>query len=327
MKKKILVGSIIAVVIILLSSFSSVVSKVSSDEELVELTVEFCGIHNQLHKTTVTKQKAKELNHLFTTIGEKMDAAESQAEVEAIFTDAIIQIEALGLLPHNINVENAQNLITGNLPFCKTIANIYSNTFLKTDNAHNSNKLCLIAGESTEDFSTTWFHGLPFRIAWTYTFYVAMLAVYLNNEELFDLTIGWMILLGLIFALKLFVISINPYSNQPDPFFQPPFMFGGWINYGFQELVFGDTIPAEGWVSTFGLNGNKNWDGQFYGTLYDLRNPLFFFFPGAMSYPGVSGFFGLIFEYDNTLYPRNYLGYAIRVEIGPDPPYVIDIGE
>ena len=39
MKKKILIGSIIAVVIIVLASFSSVVGKVSSDEEPVELDV------------------------------------------------------------------------------------------------------------------------------------------------------------------------------------------------------------------------------------------------------------------------------------------------
>jgi len=39
MKKKILIGSIIAVVIILLSSFSSVVGKVSSDDELVEFVI------------------------------------------------------------------------------------------------------------------------------------------------------------------------------------------------------------------------------------------------------------------------------------------------
>ncbi len=44
MRKRILVGSIIAIAIIVLASFSSVVGKVSSDGKLVELEVEFCGL-------------------------------------------------------------------------------------------------------------------------------------------------------------------------------------------------------------------------------------------------------------------------------------------
>ena len=43
MIKKILVGSIIAVAIIILASFSSVVGKVSSDDELVEFDIEYVG--------------------------------------------------------------------------------------------------------------------------------------------------------------------------------------------------------------------------------------------------------------------------------------------
>jgi len=39
MGKRILIGSIIAIAIIVLSSFSSVVGKVSSDEELVDVTI------------------------------------------------------------------------------------------------------------------------------------------------------------------------------------------------------------------------------------------------------------------------------------------------
>ncbi|MCK4347951.1 MAG: hypothetical protein KAW47_04975 [Thermoplasmatales archaeon] len=59
MRKKILICSIIAVAVIVLSSFSSVVGKVSSDEELVEFDVEFCGLGKK-HTVKLTQEDADE---------------------------------------------------------------------------------------------------------------------------------------------------------------------------------------------------------------------------------------------------------------------------
>lgn len=47
-----------------------------------------------------------------------------------------------------------------------------------------------------------------------------------------------------------------------------------------------------------------------------------------LSYPGVSGFFGFVFKYKNDygfFYPTKYIGYAVKVKLGPDPPHVFDV--
>ncbi len=82
MNKKILIGSIIAVAIIVLSSFSSVVAKVSVDnDELVELDVEFCGL-NKKHTVKLTQQEADEVELLFDDIEQRLSEVETREEAE-----------------------------------------------------------------------------------------------------------------------------------------------------------------------------------------------------------------------------------------------------
>jgi len=97
MKKKILIGSIIAVAIIVLASFSSVVGKVSSDDELVELDVEFCGLGKK-HTVSLTQQEADEVEFLFDKIHEQLNEVETRDEAEVIFKDAIVELDEYGLL-------------------------------------------------------------------------------------------------------------------------------------------------------------------------------------------------------------------------------------
>ena len=63
MNKKILIGSIIAVVILVLVSFSNVVAKVLSDDELVEFDVEFSGLGKK-HTVELTQQEADEVEYV-----------------------------------------------------------------------------------------------------------------------------------------------------------------------------------------------------------------------------------------------------------------------
>ena len=67
MKKKIIIGSIIAVVLLTLVSFTSVVGKVSLNEELIEFDVEFCGLGKK-HIVKLTQQEADEVELLFDEI-------------------------------------------------------------------------------------------------------------------------------------------------------------------------------------------------------------------------------------------------------------------
>jgi hypothetical protein len=131
-----------------------------------------------------------------------------------------------------------------------------------------------------------------------------------------------MIILGLIFGLKLFAIEFPPYSGTVDPIYQWPFMMGGWINYGL-ELFTGDFVPSKGRVITYGTKGSKEWSGNLYGHLFSFRDFPFVWDIGVISHAGVSGFCGLMFEYSDSvpdeIYPRKYIGFAIRVKIGSNP--------
>jgi len=140
MKKKILIGSIIAVAIIILSSFSSVVGKVSSDNELVEFDVEFCGL-GQKHTVKLTQQEAVEVELLFADIEKRLSEVETREEAEEIFKDAVVELDKYGLLGR-MKIKQIQRLITRNYTPLK---DLYRK--LLDD---NSNYLCLIAGKTND---------------------------------------------------------------------------------------------------------------------------------------------------------------------------------
>ena len=112
MNKKILIGSIIAVAIIILSSFSSVVGKVSSDNELVEFDVEFCGL-GEKHTVKLTQQEADKVELLFDDIKEQLENVETREEAEEIFKETVVELDKYGLLG-GLGIRQTQNFVTGN---------------------------------------------------------------------------------------------------------------------------------------------------------------------------------------------------------------------
>ena len=143
MKKKILIGSIIAVVILVLVSFTSVVGKVSLNEELVEFDVGFCGLGKK-HSVKLTQQEADEVELLFDDMQDRLSAVETDDETIVIFNEAVVELDKYGLLG-GISVKQAQRLVTGEYQKEKTITFIERDMEILDD---NENLLCLIAGEA-----------------------------------------------------------------------------------------------------------------------------------------------------------------------------------
>ena len=144
MKKKILIGSIIAVALIVLSSFSSVVGKVTSDDELVEFEVEFCGLGKK-HTVKLTQQEADEVELLFDDIQSRLSTVETREEAEIIFKEAVVELDKYGLLG-SLSVKQAQQLIVGNgvrQNLLKRIDGIANENIFDIINA---NYFCLIGG-------------------------------------------------------------------------------------------------------------------------------------------------------------------------------------
>ena len=169
MNKKILLGSIIAVAIIVLSSFSSAVGKVSSDDELVEFDVEFCGLGKK-HSVKLTQQEADEVDLLFDDIEQQLSEVETRDEAEVIFKDAIVELDKYGLLG-GLSVRQAQRLVTGgnrNPGVMKLQNRIYTQYQETSD--EDENVLCLIAGLTSE----TDFAGALFIFWWGVLIFITL---------------------------------------------------------------------------------------------------------------------------------------------------------
>ena len=142
MKQKILIGSIIAVAIILLSSFSSVVGKVSTDNELVEFEVEFSGLGKK-HTVKLTQQEADEVELLFDDIEQRLSEVQTREEAEVIFKEAVVELDKYGLLG-GVSLRKAKRLVAGNFDL-KHFKSIKNNFEQKMSDSENLNLFCLIA--------------------------------------------------------------------------------------------------------------------------------------------------------------------------------------
>lgn len=321
--------NIITIPIILLFislSFIPVINaNLSISSDSVKITTYFNGVNGlQAYTVNITKEESIQLDILFDEINQKLKNSKSMEEAEFIIKDAIKKLDKLKLIPKEIGIKKAQVIATGKILSSDKKNRILFNRLKRIEGKKDSydNKFCYIAGESTEEFPATWFHSLRFRTAYTIAILLYTYGLKFNNEGAKQTALGWMIVLGLIFGIRLFKIGFPPYSGGYDPFYQWPFMMGGWINYGV-EVFPGGFAPSEGWVTTYGTQGLKEWTGDLWGHLYSFRDFPFIWDIGVISHPGVSGFFGIMFEYSDNdpivVYPRKYVGFSIRVKIGHNP--------
>ena len=113
MKRKILIGSIIAVALLVLVSFSSTVAKISVDNELVEVTTEFCGIDGlEPYTVKMSEDDFQELKEYLNEFKENLDTVESTEEAIKIYNEAIHELDNYGLLG-SLSIDRAKILVTG----------------------------------------------------------------------------------------------------------------------------------------------------------------------------------------------------------------------
>ena len=302
MKKKILIGSIIAVVIILLSSFSSVVGKVSSDDELVEFDVEFCGLGKK-HTVKLTHEEADEVELLFDEIRTKLDAVESREEAIAIYKEAIVELDKYGLLG-DMNIKQAQKLVIGRHQNKRVM--IHLNKLYEkyhVDVEEDENILCLVSGESSNTYSFGPFATSYYVITHALMKFSSLLIDMLHEySKVVDFFSGlWLLSVVSLMCSTIIYMEFSTLYNK---------VIGYKVGFGSQvafhpELVY----PAHGWLNTIGLKGIKEWNGSFYG---QMQNHYWYSMP--FTYIGMTGFTGLRIYAGTTL----LLGSALRVKLGPE---------
>ena len=131
MKKKIFIGSIVAIIIVL-STFSSVVGKVASEDELVEFDVEFCGLGRK-HTVRLTPQEAENVKQLFDDIEQRLSEVETREEAEVIFKEAVVELERHRMFG-NLKIDDVTKVITQNS----------INQFARGNGINYDNRFCFV---------------------------------------------------------------------------------------------------------------------------------------------------------------------------------------
>ncbi len=147
MNKKMLIGSLLAVVLLVLVSFSSAVGKVSSDNELVEFDVELCGLGKE-HTVSLTQSEADEVDLLFADMEKRLSEVETREEAEIIYKEAVVELDKYGLLG-SLSVRQAQRLVTGSNDKDKfrMVSKLFDKSNTVKSNS-NENFLCLLLAKT-----------------------------------------------------------------------------------------------------------------------------------------------------------------------------------
>ena len=304
MNKKILIGSIIAFTIIILASFSSVVGKVSLDNDLVELDVDFCGLGKK-HTVQLTQQEAFEVELLFDDLKYQLDNIESGKEFRDIIKWGIIELGKIGVVK-DFEMEKINNLVFGDsnneMIHCDNAINLIDNQKEIFNSDENFN--CEIVGETTN----TRFYGTH-----------PILEVFgdlINNLLEFILKIFGMDIEDfieklfrhpiLLFITGLFFLWAIIFSVTGSHF---PISFDESIIFGLSILGEGQGShhPSVGWVNTNGSSGIINWEGSLKGQLGIMKPFLY-----TTAYIGATGFSGIKLSLREKSY---FIGRADHVSL------------
>ena len=291
MKKLLAVGVIVLFLgLAIAPSINANVSKVSIDSELVEITTEVCGINGVTPNTVLlSKEDAEEVDALFDSIRERLNATETREEAEKIFNEAIVELDKYGLLG-GLSIEQVQRLITGgqkDSSAMKLMEKIHRR-FRGISNS-NENMFCLIIGETNE------------------TYIEGRVALFLGRLYLLAMFLGpfWFLYL-IIYAFFIEWSQKNPISLVNR------------INLGYVDDEFEVGFVyyySNGWVTSIGMNGLKSYDGILRGDL-PLKGTSHM--SGMVTYrehyPAVAGFTGIkLFKSDTE--ETLYIGFSLWVKI------------
>ena len=155
--------------------------KASTDEDLVEVTTQACGIQGYGNTTVnLTREQYQDLEQYLVEFRARLNQTTTREEAVPIFKEAVVELDKYGLLPQGISVERAQKLIIEgyqNKVLIKLIERIYLNK--QKISSIDFNIFCLIVGGG----DNIRFVGIPFipirvlnmiilgytRFAWPYT--------------------------------------------------------------------------------------------------------------------------------------------------------------
>jgi len=274
MKKLLVVGVIVLFLgLAIAPSINANISKASVDSELVEFTTEVCGLNGVTPNTVLlSKEDAEEVEQLFDSIRERLNATETREESEEIFKEVVVELDKYGLLG-SLSVKQAQRLVIGGYQDARAMK--ISERIFSRLQKNNSNYLCLIAGATNGTNFDSQLELFCGRISVLVSFVGPIL---FDKFPLYTFFILGYFLLNIFNSVNPVAITsrINLGGEKG----------GGW-NPEFVEFY------AHGWIITMGLLGTHRYDGKIlgaiplYGTGTLFEGYLYTFSPGLLGFTGL----------------------------------------
>jgi hypothetical protein len=306
--KKILAVSIILLFlgVAVAPSINFQVVTASTDDDLVEVTTQACGIQGYGDTTVkLTREQYQDLEQYLVEFRARLNQTTTREEAVPIFKDAVVELEKYGLLPRGMSEKQTLKLI------------------LRQNEQHlqvlDANYFCLVSGKTTNTLS----YGPLATVADDILLLIFLLLSnprHLSGTLLGDF-IDW--LLNILWMIKETIMTISAglffiilWTGGLFSVFSPIGLLT-LLTFGYTTGNYeNDKYPSSGWVYSIGLTGMKKYDGsELWGT---SRTYPYIAFPFATLYPGVLGFCGLKIRSSSGY--SFFLGTALKVKIGTEFP-------
>jgi len=187
MKKLLTIGIILLFIgVAVAPSINSTVVKASTENDLVEVTSQACGIQG-FRNTTVklTKQQYQNLEQYLVDFRARLNQTTTREEAVPIFKEAVVELNKYGLLPKGMSIERVQRMITTDNKLHNV--GLIFNKFQQD----NINVNCLFAGlfhgYSVDVNIWIWLALFFYFFALAFPYYSALWSLFMNIGYAFDL--------------------------------------------------------------------------------------------------------------------------------------------
>ena len=275
--------------------------KASNDDDLVEVTTRACGIKGYGNTTVkLTREQYQNLESYLVDFRARLNQTSTREEAIPIFKDAVSELDKYGLLPKGMSIKTAQKLVISQL------VNKRINTKDSSNENNNNNYFCLIAGHMNNTFcvhrTNLWIYRFDYFVRKIFDFLMGI------SPYRFPLLFTLLFVVYQAIDLPIYAVAVwFPHfivDKNPIALFN---IFGVGI-YAWRDNV---TIYAGGWANSYGLLGNKAWNGSLIGNLHDQWVVLDDYF--YLMYPGIVGFNGIKIGLDDDNCEKFFLGSALAV--------------
>jgi len=327
--KKIIALSIILLFIgvAIAPSINQSVVKASTDDDLIEVTTQACGIKGYKDTTVkLTREECQDLEQYLVEFRTRLNQITTREEAIPIFKEVVVELEKYGLLLKGMSVEQTQELLIS--PFSKDVSEVFSKRMDKVLKDSNKNVFCLVSGEINGSVSVYPFLNVLGFLGAVLTSLSFMpnllLSMYLAyKQELWFpnlikmlyyfcefLSVPFELFESLILQCMI-VSDAGPQSLRN--------IVGIGIYQKYEEGYQGST----GWLTSYGLLGKKAWNGTLFGTLSIFLVDLNLFQVESFALTGMMGFTGLKISSGEYNEKKFYLGVASAVGISLEPPALL----